>query len=43
VVNGSVAPTGEFIFENFNTTRVKDLQEIPSLWKIRLIIQFAFN
>jgi hypothetical protein len=43
VVDGSVAPTGEFIFEDFNTTRVKDLQEIRSLWKIRLSARFDFN
>ena len=43
VVDASIAPTGEFVFESFNNTNINDLQEFRSLWEIKLIAQIDFN
>jgi hypothetical protein len=44
VVDASVDPaTGQFIFEDFRTTNINDLQEFRSLWEVKLMLQVNFN
>ena len=44
VVNSSVDPvTGQFIYENYRSTDVNDLQEFRSLWEMKLLLQVNFK
>jgi len=44
VVDASVdGATGQFIFEDFNTTNINDLQEFRSLWEIKFGLEVNFR
>ncbi|MDH3440863.1 MAG: TonB-dependent receptor, partial [Gammaproteobacteria bacterium] len=43
VVEASIGPGGEFVFEDFNTTNINDLQEFRSLWEIKFGLEVNFR
>ncbi|MBT8099567.1 MAG: TonB-dependent receptor, partial [Gammaproteobacteria bacterium] len=43
VVAASIGPGGEFVFEDFNTTNINDLQEFRSLWEIKFGLEVNFR
>jgi len=43
VVDSSLAPGGEYIFEEFNDREFNNLLEFRTLWEARVGIQFDFN
>ncbi|MGI9262639.1 MAG: carboxypeptidase regulatory-like domain-containing protein [Woeseiaceae bacterium] len=43
VVGASVGPGGEFVYEDFNTTNINDLQEFRSLWEVKVGLQVNFR
>jgi hypothetical protein len=43
VVDMSIGPAGEYVFEGFNNVDINDLQEFRSLWEIKMGLQVNFR